>query len=89
MRVEIIEKTIYEYHELSDKSKEKARDWYRGDGEDFEFDVEWVYEDASTVAKLMGIDLEKTRVTLIGGGHRYKPTIFLQRVLEPGGWGLL
>jgi hypothetical protein len=48
---------IYTYDELSDKAKEKARDWYRGPGLDYDW---WdaVYDDAKTIAFLMGIEIE-------------------------------
>lgn len=68
-----IELEVFKFDELSDKAKEKARDWYRQAGM---FDAEFVYEDAARMARLMGIDLERTRVTLMGGGHAYKPTIY-------------
>ena len=77
MRVEIIEKTVYPYEELSDGAKAKAREWFVGDGEGgFEFDAEYIYEYASRMGKLMGIDLDTKRVTLMGGGHRYDPCIW-------------
>ena len=76
MRTEVIEKTIYQYNELSDSAKERAREWYRTGDDNFEFDAEYVYEDAARIATLMGIDLERTSVSLMGGGHRYKPTIY-------------
>lgn len=70
----IIEKTVYSFDELSDKAKERARDWYRGDGEFF--GAEYVFEDAATIADLMGIDLCQTRKTRMGGSHYYAPTIY-------------
>lgn len=76
MRTEIIEKTIFKYEELSDEAKEKAREWFTSGDDSFDFDAEYIYEDAARMATLMGIDLERTRVTLMGGGHRYKPTIY-------------
>lgn len=54
----IIEKTIYTFDELSESAKEKARDWYRVGG----FDYEWydsVYEDAKQCAALIGITIDK------------------------------
>lgn len=48
--------TLYTFDELSDTAKEKARDWYKEDGLGYEW---WdsVYEDAKTVAALMGISV--------------------------------
>ena len=55
---EIIETTVYKYDELSDKAKDKARDWYRVGG----FEYEWfdsVYEDAKECGKLLGIRIDQ------------------------------
>jgi len=48
---------IYKFDELSDAAKEKARDWYReaSAGDDLDF----VLEDAVTVAALMGIEISQ------------------------------
>jgi hypothetical protein len=49
--------TVYNFDELSDKAKEKAREWYRDGG----FDYEWydgVFDDAKTIGKLIGIDIK-------------------------------
>lgn len=75
MRTEIIERTLFKFEELSDEAKEVARDWYR-EGDDYSFDQEYVYEDASRMGKLMGIDLDTRPVKLMGGGTRYKPCIW-------------
>lgn len=53
-----IEKTVYNFDELSDEAKEKAREWLRS-GNDFSFHAECVIEDAKTIAALMGIDIER------------------------------
>ena len=56
MRTESI--TIYKFDELSEKAKEKAIEWYRSDG----FNYEWwdaVYEDAKEIGKIMGITIER------------------------------
>lgn len=55
MRIDQVE--VFTFDELSDKAKEKARDWYRQAGES---DQWWdgVYEDAKDVAKLMGVDID-------------------------------
>lgn len=49
---------VYEFDELSDEAKEKARAWYRESA----FGYDWydsVYEDAKTCGALIGIDIEK------------------------------
>lgn len=53
----ILEKTVYKFDELSDKAKEKARDWYRQFVFSDSNDWEHVYSDAAAIAELMGIDI--------------------------------
>lgn len=56
----IVETTVYKFDELSDKAKEKARDWYRELG----FDYEWwddTYAEAKEIGKAMGITIEDIR----------------------------
>lgn len=53
-----VEITLYEYKELSDKAKEKARAWYN----EFNPDYDWwepVYEDAKAFAEFLGIEIER------------------------------
>lgn len=52
-----VETKVFTFDELSNDAKEKARAWYREGA----FDYEWwdeVYDDAVTIAKLMGIEIE-------------------------------
>lgn len=72
----IIEKTVYTFEELSDKAKERARDWWRTSSSYDNFYAEHVFEDAATIAALMGIDLCQTRKTRQDGSHFYEPTIY-------------
>lgn len=54
------ETKVYQYEELSDKAKEKARDWYR----DGNLDYEWwdcVFEYTNIIATALGFDLETKR----------------------------
>lgn len=71
----VIETTLFKFEELNEVAKEKARSWYR-EGEDFSFDQEYVYEDASRMGKLMGIDLDTKPVKLMSGKTRYDPCIW-------------
>lgn len=75
MRTEVIERTLFKFEELNEVAKEKARDWYR-EGDDYSFVQEYVYEDASRMGRLMGIDLDTKPVKLMGGGTRYEPCIW-------------
>ena len=69
-----IEKTVYTFNELSDSAKEVARQWYReGDSDS---DVSGTYEDAATIAALMGLDLNQRPVKLMNGSTRYDPAIY-------------
>lgn len=47
---------VFQFNELSDKAKEKARDWFKaGDT----FDHDFIFEDAKEVGKILGIDITK------------------------------
>lgn len=67
----MITKTVnlYTFDELSDKAKERARDWWRqSEGELFADTLE--YEPIETAAKLLGIEFKTRDVKLMGGGTR-------------------
>lgn len=70
-----ITKTVYEFDELSDAAKERARDWWRG-CEAQDFDTDFLYEDFQRMGKLLGIEFDRKPVKLMGGGTRYDPTIY-------------
>lgn len=72
----VIEKTIYTLDELDDQAKERARDWYRQRVFEDSHDWDSIYEDASRVGKILGIDLDQKRVRLMDGGYRYDPEIY-------------
>ena len=72
---EIIETTVYSLDELSDASKEKARDWYREGGFDYDW-FEFVYDDFERVCAILGIRLDTRTVRLYGGGTRQKSCIW-------------
>jgi hypothetical protein len=72
-----IEIKAYEFNELSDKAKEKARDWYRehvncGDTGWSECTI----EEAVTQGNLMGITFKERRVPLMSGKTRGEPCIY-------------
>lgn len=73
-----VETTVYQFDELSDRAKERARDWYRQSiGEDFSsFGAEYVLEDAARLGAIIGIDLRTRPVKLMGGGTRMEPNIY-------------
>ena len=69
-----IEKTVFEFAELSDRAKERARDWFRSCGgpEDFEF----VIDDAIAIGELMGIQFDHRTVRLMNGSTRGEPKVW-------------
>lgn len=68
--------TVYQFAELSDAAKKKAREWYRRCQEGDNYWSGSVIEDAADIAVLMGMDLRKLPVRLYGGGTRYEPAIY-------------
>jgi hypothetical protein len=62
MRKETIEHTYYQFDELTESAKEKARDWYREGGLDYEW---WdsTYEDAKTIGlEITSFDFDRRGV---------------------------
>ena len=80
---EVICTTVYQFPELSDAAKEKARSWYRELGP---HDDWWdaVYEDFERVGDILGIRLKTTPVRLMGGGTRAKPCIWFSGFWSQG-----
>lgn len=67
--------TVYHYKELSDKAKEKAREWYR----EGHLDYDWwdcLYGDFANRAQELGVDLRQKPVKLMNGKTRYEPEIY-------------
>lgn len=50
-----IQTTVYEFDELSEAAKEKAREWFRSG---YEFDSEYCIDDAMRIGKLLGLEIE-------------------------------
>lgn len=55
--------TVYQFEELSDKAKDRARDWYRERALDYDW-WDGVYESVGQAAKYLGIDLRQKSVKL-------------------------
>jgi hypothetical protein len=70
MRTATVE--VFKYSELSDKAKERARDWFR-DGDELRTDS--VYEDAQKIAGLIGIEFKQREFRTMGGQRRNEPVI--------------
>jgi len=78
-----METTVYKFNELSDKAKDRAREWFREGNLDYDW-WDFVYEDVATIADLIGIDLRTRPVKLCGGGIRYEPCIFFSGFSSQG-----
>ena len=76
--------TVYKFDELSDEAKQTAIDSNRYTEVEF-FDW-WDYSFAmfAEAADLFGLDIRQTRKSLMGGGHRYDPTIFFSGFSNQG-----
>ena len=80
---ELICTTVYQFPELSDPAKDKARAWYRELGP---HDDWWdaVYEDLIRVSEILGIRLKTRAVRLMGGGTRQKPCVWFSGFCSQG-----
>ena len=56
----LIQELVCTFDELSDSAKETARDWMR-ECESEDFDTEFIFEEARTVAGILGIEFNVTR----------------------------
>jgi hypothetical protein len=85
---ELICTTVYQFPELSEAAKEKARSWYRELGP---HDGWWdaVYEDFERVCEILGIRLKTTPRPPHGRRDAGEALHLVLRLLEPGRWGLL
>ena len=80
----VVETNVFQYDELDDRAKERAREWYSRHVFEDSCDWEFVYENAAEVADIFGIDLRQRRVQLVGGGHRYEPSIYFSGFWSQG-----
>lgn len=67
--------TLFTFEELSDRAKEKARDWWRN-LEASDFDHEFIFEDAERVGALIGITIDRRSYRTMGGGTGSAPVIY-------------
>lgn len=80
---EMICTTIYQFLELSDAAKEKARSWYR----ETAFHDDWwdaVYDDFERICEILGVCLKTRPVRLMGGDTRQKPCIWFSGFSSQG-----
>lgn len=79
----IIETKAYTLDELSDRAKEKARDWYRSRDYD-DIDTEFMFDDFVRMGNILGIEFDTHAVKLHGGGERRKPNIYFSGFCSQG-----
>ena len=71
----VMETCVYQFEELSDAAKDKAREWYReGEAESFSSD-EFIYESAKTAAGLIGVDFADRHYQTRSGKDYSEPDI--------------
>ncbi len=59
--MKVIKTNVYQFNELDDKAKEKARNWYRESAMDHEW-WDFTYEDAALIGlKITSFDLDRNR----------------------------
>ena len=75
MRTETTTRTLYKFSELSPEAQQHAlEEQSRFESEDFE--PEFIYNDAATIADLFGLDLDTRYIPLMNGSTRPEPTIY-------------
>lgn len=71
-----IQVKAFEFSELSDAAKERARDWYRQASSQDDYWSESVIDEVVQQAELMGIRLKERRIPLMNGSTRGEPCIW-------------
>ena len=79
----IIETTVYEFHEISDAAKDKARAWFREGVGDFDWH-DFIFDDFQAICRILGIELRTRPVRLMGGGTRQEPCIWFSGFCTQG-----
>ena len=75
---------VYKYDELSDEAKAKARDKWRETECTDNWWYEYVFDDACSVAAILGITIDTRKVKLMGGGESSKPAIYFSGFSSQG-----
>lgn len=76
--------TVYQFDELNDKAKERAREWYREGNCEDNYWSEVVIDDAAEIATLLGVDLCQTAYKTMGGETKYNPTVYFSGFWSQG-----
>ncbi len=74
--MKVLKIKAYEFDELSDKAKEKAREWFREAGMGDDYWTEFVIDEVVEQGQFMGIEFATKEVKLMGGGTRRDPNIY-------------
>lgn len=80
----VIEKTVYQFDELSDDAKEKAREWFRQFVFSDSCDWEYIYEDAQECGRIIGIEIGRRTYQTVGGRSGTEPAIFFSGFSSQG-----
>jgi hypothetical protein len=78
----IVETPVYDFTELPDAAKDKARAWFRETIHDDWWDS--VYDDFERICPILGVTLATTPVRLMGGGTRQKACIWFSGFWSQG-----
>lgn len=70
----IIAKTVYQFSELSESAKEKARDWFKSCSDSS--DLISVVDDFIAIAEIIGLELSTHSVKLMTGKTRQEPDVY-------------
>jgi hypothetical protein len=77
-----VETSVYDFTELTDAAKDKARTWFRET-----IDHDWwdsVTDDIEQICPILGVTLATSPVRLMGGGTRQKPCIWFSGFWSQG-----
>ena len=80
----VVETNVFQYDELDDRAKERAREWYSRHVFEDSCDWEFVYEDAVRVAEILGIEISTSPVRLMSGKSRQKTDIWFSGFWSQG-----
>ena len=83
MRTETTTRTLYKFSELSPEAQRRALE-KQAQYEAEDFDPEFVYDDAATIADLLGLDLDTRYIPLMNGSTRPEPTIYYSGFYSQG-----
>ena len=83
MRTETRTRTLYKFSELSPEAQRRALE-KQAQYEAEDFDPEYIFDDAATIADLFGLDIRHTRETGTNGKHYYAPTIYYSGFCSQG-----